>query len=91
MKVEFGRGFWIVLTAAIMIFTLFIVGRNAIHAFKIKREIKHLTQEQESYQTLIEQDSTLLEQLKYDNYLEEYAREHYHMQRLGERIYIIEE
>ncbi len=91
MKIEFGRGFWIVLTAAIMVFTLLIVGRNVVHAFKIKREIRHLTQEREKYEMLIEQDSTLLEHLKYDDYLEEYARENYHMQRAGDRIYIIEE
>ena len=31
------------------------------------------------------------EQLRYDDYLEEYAREHYHMQRRDERVYLIEE
>ena len=28
---------------------------------------------------------------KYDDYLEEYARENYHMQRRGEHVYIIKE
>ena len=35
--------------------------------------------------------STLLERLRYDDYLEEYARENYHMQRSDEHVYIIKE
>ena len=33
----------------------------------------------------------LLERLRYDDYLEEYARENYHMQRSDEHVYIIKE
>ena len=45
----------------------------------------------EFYRARIEQDSTLLERLRYDDYLEEYARENYHMQRSDEHVYIIKE
>ena len=85
MKIQFGRRFWIVATAVIVVFTVFVVGRNALHAVKIKRQINALTREQSA------QDSTLLERLKYDDYLEEYARENYHMQGRNEHVYIIRE
>ena len=96
MKIQFGRRFWIVATAVIVVFTVFVVGRNALHAVKIKRQINALnrereTREQSYYSEKIAQDSTLLERLKYDDYLEEYARENYHMQGRNEHVYIIRE
>lgn len=91
MNIHLGRRFWIAATAFIIIFTIFIVGRNALHALKIKRQIKVLTREQVYYREAIERDSALLEQLRYDDYLEEYAREHYRMQRRDEHVYIMED
>ena len=91
MKIQCGRKFWIVATAAIVVFTVFMVGRNALHAVKIKRQINVLTRERAYYSEKIEQDSTLLERLRYDDFLEEYARENYHMQRRDEHVYIIKE
>ena len=78
-------------TAAIVVFTVFMVGRNALHAVKIKRQINLLTREQAYYTEKIGQDSALLERLKYDDYLEEYARENYRMQRRNEHVYIMKE
>lgn len=91
MDIHLGRRFWIAATALIIVFTIFIVGRNALHALKIKRQIKVLTRERERYAREIEHDSTLLERLRYDDYLEEYAREHYRMQRRDEHVYILED
>ena len=91
MKIQFGRKFWIVATAAIVVFTVFMVGRNALHAVKIKRQINVLTRERTYYSEKIKQDSALLERLRYDDFLEEYARENYHMQRRDEHVYIIRE
>ena len=82
MKIQFGRRFWIAATAAIVVFTVFMVGRNALHAVKIKRQINLLTREQAYYTEKIGQDSALLERLKYDDYLEEYARENYRMPKI---------
>ena len=73
MSFEVGRKFWIAATAVIVVVTLFVVGRNSLHAVKIKRQINAMTREKEYYRTKIEQDSTLLERLQYDDYLEEYA------------------
>lgn len=91
MKIRLGRRFWIVLTAVIVVFSVFVIGRNALHAVKIKRQINALERERSFYVEKIAQDSSLLEQLRYDDYLEEYAREHYHMQRRNEHVYILEE
>ena len=75
MKIQFGRRFWIVATAVIVVFTVFVVGRNALHAVKIKRQINALTREQSYYSEKIAQD----------------ARENYHMQGRNEHVYIIRE
>ena len=91
MKIQLGRRFWIVLTAVIVVLSVFVIGRNALHAVKIKRQINALERERSFYVEKIAQDSSLLEQLRYDDYLEEYAREHYHMQRRNEHVYILEE
>ena len=91
MKIRPGRKFWIAATAIIVVLTLFVVGRNALHAVKIKGQINALLREELFYRERIAQDSALVEQLRYDDYLEEYARENYHMQRRGEHVYIIKE
>ena len=91
MKIRLGRRFWMVVTAVIVTFSLLVIGRNALHAVKIKRQINAMEREREFYLGKIAQDSTLLERLRYDDYLEEYAREHYRMQRRDEHVYILEE
>ena len=91
MKIRPGRKFWLAATAIIVVLTLFVVGRNALHAVKIKGQINALLREELFYRERIAQDSALVEQLRYDDYLEEYARENYHMQRRDEHVYIVEE
>lgn len=91
MKLQLGNGFWMVATAIIILFTVFVVGRNAVHAVRIKRQIGDLNRERVHYREKIRQDSALIERLRYDDYLEEYARERYHMQRPDERVYLLEE
>lgn len=83
------RYFWIVVTVVAACFSVSVLARNCIHAYKISRHIRSLEREQAVYRDRIAQDSALLEQLRYDEYLEQYAREHYHMQRRNEHVYII--
>lgn len=90
MAFRVGRRFWIVTTGIILVFTVFLVGRNLLHTVKIRRQIAVLEREKKRYTERIAQDSALLERLKYDDYLEEYAREHYHMQRRDEHVYLLE-
>ena len=49
MGFEVGKKFWIAATAVIVVVTLFVVGRNLLHAVKIKRQINALNREREFY------------------------------------------
>lgn len=73
-----------------MLFMLFVIGRNMLHALRIKGSISTLEAEAEYYEERVKADSMLIEELKFDDKLEKYAREHYRMQRRGESVYIIE-
>ena len=90
MAFRIGRRFWIVTTAIILVFTVLLVGRNLLHTVRIRRQIAVLEREKALYEERIARDSALLERLRYDDYLEEYARERYHMQRRGEHVYLLE-
>ena len=91
MTLRLGRRFWIAATTAVVVVTGFVVARNTVHAVKIKRQIGALERERRQYLDRIRDDSVLIERLCYDDYLEEYARERYHMQRRDEEVFLIEE
>ena len=81
--------FWMALTAVAGIFSVSVIAQNLWHARTISRQINQMEVEQAIYRHRIAEDSTLLERLKYDEYLEQFAREQYRMQRSGEKIFII--
>lgn len=89
MKIELSRRFWWITTGIVVLFTLVFVGQNLLHVFSLKRDIAKLESEEEAYLEKIERDSTLVNQLRYDDYLEEYAREQFGMQRTEEEVFII--
>ncbi len=89
MKVRIGQRFWITVTTVLFVFTIYIVGRNLVSVIRMHRRIAALEREKELYLQRIAEDSMLIERLRYDEYLEKYAREHYHMQRPDEHVYII--
>lgn len=89
MKITFSRRFWVVTTAIVVLFTLVFVGQNLLHALELKGDIARLEEEQEQYMEKIARDSTLVEQLRHDDYLEEFAREQFHMQHPDEEVFII--
>ena len=64
---------------------------NLIEVWKLNQQLNELESQRDYYQQKITQDSTILENLKDDAFLERYAREHYLMKRRGETIYIIKE
>jgi len=86
-----SKFFWLVLTVVTVGFTAFVVVRNLVHVWKIKRSLSQLGEQPRAYLEQIEADSALIEQLRYDDYLEEYARERFRMQRDGERVFLFEE
>ena len=90
MDAQVGKKFWIGATLLIVILTLSVVGRNVVHAIRIKRQINALEREKAAYQARIAEDSTLLEHLRYDEYLEESAREQYRLQYADDRVYLLD-
>ncbi len=86
-----SKFFWLVLTVVTVGFTAFVGVRNLVHVWKIKRSLSQLGEQRRAYLEQIEADSALIEQLRYDDYLEEYARERFRMQRDGERVFLFEE
>ncbi len=78
------------LAIIVMLLMLLSIGRNLFHALSIRSEISQMEDKATSYREQIVRDSTLLEELKYNDQLEKYARENYRMQRRGERVYIVE-
>ena len=91
MKFETGSRFWITTTVIVVLFSLFFIGQHLLHAIGIKRDIARLQREGAQYRARIVEDSTLVERLRYDDYLEQYAREHYRMRRHDDHVYIVEE
>ena len=65
MQLKLDKRCWVVITCISVVFTIFIVGRNLMHAIEIRKDIAILEQERAIYRARIEQDSTLLEELKY--------------------------
>ncbi len=88
---RFVRNVWLAITIVAACFSISVLIKNGWHAIKISRQISRLEAEQEIYRERIEADSTLLEQLRYDEYLEQFARERYRMQRRNEHVYIMAE
>ena len=79
------------ITIAVILFTLFLIGRTCLTIIRTYAAIHRLEAERETYRQSIAEDSTLIQQLRYDAYLEQYAREQYRMQRRDEQVYIIDE
>ena len=90
MKTGLSKYFLTGLTAVIFIFTAVVTVRNLINIVRVNSRISRLEEQYDLYRSRIEQDSTLLERLTYDEYLEQYAREKFHMQKEGEYVYIVE-
>ena len=77
---------------SIVVFVLLIVvfdKNNLIEAWRLKQKINALEVQETYYRQKIAEDSTVLENLKNDRYLEQYAREHYLMKRKEETIYLV--
>lgn len=83
------RRLWLI---SIVVFGLLIVvfdKNNLIEAWRLKQKINALDVQETYYRQKIAEDSTVLENLKNDRYLEQYAREHYLMKRKEETIYLV--
>ena len=76
--------------AAVFILVITVFDKNnLIEAWRLKQKINELEAQKDYYQNKITEDSTILENLKDDRFLEQYAREHYLMKREDETIYLL--
>ncbi|MBQ3173039.1 MAG: septum formation initiator family protein [Alistipes sp.] len=90
-KQKFINYFWVTMTAVIAICTLIVsistlgdMMRTRNNRRSVERKIAHL-------EAKIARDSTFIEQITTSpEFMEQYARETYHMQRKGETVYILE-
>ena len=90
MRDKIGRYVWLTITAVICVYTAVLTVRNLVSVISLRHRIGLLEEQRDLYQSRITEDSTMLERLNYDEFLEQYARERFHMQRANEYIYIIE-
>lgn len=81
---------WQISMAVVIIYTAFLTLRNLYTVVTVKHRMSSLKDLREQFQARITEDSTMLERLNYDEYLEQYARERFHMQKPNEYIYIME-
>ena len=83
------KRFWIIAVVIALVVMVFMSGRYVVECFRLRRDISALTKEVEFYRAKIAEDSTMLETLKYDEYIEAYAREHYNLQKRDETVYVL--
>lgn len=81
---------WFSVTAAVFLYTAALTVRNLMTMISLHHRIGLLEEQRDIYRARIAEDSTMLERLNYDEFLEQYARERFHMQRENEYIYILE-
>ena len=83
------RRLWLITIAAFLLLIIVFDKNNMIDAWRLRQEIVKLEMQRDYYLERIREDSTLLENLKNDSVLEQYAREQYLMKRDGETIFIV--
>lgn len=90
MKIKVTKGFWVVLTAIIAVFTLYVMIRTVAHIARTHSRMAEVREERDRLQRSIDADSLFIENLDSEDFLETYAREQFNLQRPGETVYIVE-
>lgn len=91
-KLQIINYFWVALTVVIAIWTICISIFTIRDTIRTRSAISKLDKEITHYENKIESDSIFIDKITRDpEFMERYAREHYHMQRPGETVYILEE
>ena len=81
---------WRIIIGAAIAIGLILIGRPLFSLIKTSIEIRQLNKEKAIYEASIRRDSLLIENLKNDEFLEQYAREKYFMQAKGEQVFVVE-
>ena len=82
---------WVIITIAFLLIITVFSKNTVLEAMAIRRRIKVMQKEQQYYRERSKEDSTFLENLKQDWFLEKYACETFYMKGRGEEIYLLEE
>ncbi len=80
-----------VITVSFVVFLTFLTPNSVVKTMKLRRDIREMRTQQEMFRESSRRDSTFIENLRDDEFLEKYAREKLYMKRKGEQIYVIEE
>lgn len=89
-KILKSRRLWIITIVVFILLIVFFDRNNFIDRAETKKEINTLREQRDYYLMRIRDDSTTIEKLKDDDYLEQYAREHFLMRMDGEVVYVME-
>lgn len=90
-KILYDRRLWIITIVVFVLLLTFFDPNNLLNRWRLKEQIRELNVQKSYYMERIAEDSTLLQRLKDNDFLEQYARERYLMKRDGEQIYVISE
>lgn len=82
---------WRIILVSVVILGIILIGRPLFSFIRTSIDIRKLNKEKAIYEASIRRDSLLIESLKNDEFLEQYAREKYFMQGKGEQVFIIED
>ncbi|MBE6211833.1 MAG: septum formation initiator [Rikenellaceae bacterium] len=82
---------WRIILVSVVVLGLILIGRPLISLIRTSLEIRELNREKAIYEAEIRRDSILIENLKNDEFLEQYTREKYFMQGKGEQVFIVED
>lgn len=88
---RFINGFWMTLTIVIAICTVIVSISTIIGMLRTRSNRKDVEQKISMLEHKLEVDSIFIERISNSpEFMEEYARETFHMQRKGETVYILE-
>lgn len=90
-KQKFVNYFWVTMTAVIAICTLFVSVSTIIDMMRTSKNSRAVEHKIANLEAKIARDSAFIEKITTSpEFMEQYARETYHMQRKGETVYILE-
>ncbi len=82
---------WLVVSVLFVVVIFFLAEMTVKDVQMVRANIEQLSAERDRYRAKIVADSTFLENLKQDSFLEKYAREKFYMKQSGEEIFVIYE
>lgn len=84
------RGLWIATAVVFVLLVVFFDSSSFLDRREVQEEIGTLREQRDYYLDRIREDSTLIEKLKDDAFLEQYARENFLMKRDSDVVYVLE-